>query len=175
MKKIVLLFLVIVCFFLWSNLDVNQRPDALLRLIPSLNPFGPSIILNLNDRLMITEDNVEETFGQLYFGCGDEGSSLGDRVCWAYIDNFNGISAEMVAFFFVDGKFTNFRVSANRESHSPLLAYIKSNFNYVGVSPRSRIEVGQDLGVWMSNNGRVTSTLDQPLEGDNAMLVWSRI
>jgi hypothetical protein len=163
------------CYFAWDNIGPDQRPDSLLRLVEKLNIFGTSLVVDLDQNLNLSEDNIESQFEDLYFGCSDEWSSLGDRVCWAYISNFNGIPANIVSFFFEKNSYKFLRVGIDKKNHKQLKLFIDDNFTYMGISPNSRTDVGQNLGVWTSKSGRITTTLDKPAMDKPSIILWQKM
>lgn len=140
-----------------------------------INPFEGKINIDFDVAFKLNESEIEEKFKQLKFNCSNENSNLGDRVCWANISRFNGVPADIIAFFFQSGKHRFIRVAADGKDHNELKSYINDNFEYVGVSPHSKEEVGQSLGVWSSNSGRLILPIDSPPLGKQSILLWERM
>ena len=176
MKKVILITLLISCYFAWNNISPDQRTDSLLKLVAKINPFNVPIVVDLDKKPNLIESNIESEFKGAYFACANEIDALilGDRVCWAYITSFNGIPADIVAFFFKNGDYKFLRVGIDKKNHDQLKLFIDNKFTYMGVNPNSRSVIGQDLGVWLSKSGRITTTIEKPLMDEPSVLLWQK-
>lgn len=172
MKKIVLILLLAICYQMWVNIGPEDRPDSLLRLVRTLNIFGSSVEINFHQPPHFTETNLASVFPNLYFGCDNEASDLGDRVCWGYISSFNGVPAKNVAFFFKNGVYQSLRIELPNSSHPQLKSYLDNQHTYFGISKASKQEVGQQLGIWLVKEGYLVTTVDRPLYNESALLLW---
>ncbi len=173
MNKLILIVLLISCYFAWGNIGPEQRPDSLLRLVAKINPFDVSIVVDFNKKLNLTESNIESEFKGVYFACANDAiGKSSDRSCWAYITSFNGIPANIVTFAFKNGKYKVLRVGVDKKNHAQLKSYIDNKFTYMGVNPNSKSVVGQDLGVWFSKSGRIITTIEEPVLDEPSVLLW---
>lgn len=139
-----------------------------------INPFHKNIIVDLNSQFDFNEDNINSEFSGFGFECAREARTLGDRVCWANVSKFNDLPANMVAFFFDKGKVMHMRIASDQVNHDEFKSYLDSQFIYIGVTPNSTKDVGQELGVWRSDNGIVMFTIDSPPKGTETTLLWKR-
>lgn len=173
MKKIILLAILISTTVFYLN---KERPDWFLILLTHIPIVNTEINIDFNDEIEgLTEENIHSKFDDLFLVCANEPSDLGDRVCWTYISKFNGMDAEIIAFFFDQEKYRNLRVSFPNDEHSDLLSYLNTNFKLKAVSKGSKKKFGQDLGVWFSKTGTLSAYKEKPKQGTLNLLLWSNI
>lgn len=137
------------------------------------NP-GYAFDLDLDRDTDFTEKGLRRTLAHLYLSRDPQNTKMVDRVCWTCISEFNGILAEMIAFFFKQGRYNYLRVSFDLGVHYQVKYYLDQNYKYMGVSRGSRQKFGRDLGMWKSRNGILSSMLEPPTTKDQTLLSWLR-
>jgi hypothetical protein len=130
-KKLLVLLLLFAGFEFYLT---QSRPEWYLKLLTHVPGVDTSMRINFKTmNTSMGEAALLQRFDDHYMVCDDEYSSLGDRVCWAYISSFNGIDAEMAAFFFDKGVISRLRVTFPDEVYPQLLSYLNDDFQAVGV------------------------------------------
>ena len=175
MKNLLLLALLFLLLGILGN-DLNkERPEWFLSAITRIPFFNTEVDISFNQNQDgLSEENIHSRFHNLFLVCANEPSDLGDRVCWTHISKFNGIKAEMIAFFFIKDKYRHLRVSFPNEEHGNLLSYLNANFKLKTTSKGSKEKFGQDLGIWFSKTGTLSAYRERPLPGNLNLLLWSR-
>ena len=170
-NKFLLAVLIVVATFGWNQV-ATKKPDWFLKLVAAIPIFNTSVHINFNTQKIWTEQTLQNEFDNLFFVCAREPSNLGDRVCWTYISEFNGIPATNIAFFFDNNKYGYLRVSSDAENHRHIKDYLDETYEYLWNSKGSKDMFGQELGMWNSSTGFINSYLKKPLKSSDTLITW---
>ncbi len=169
MKKTVLAALLIV--LIWQLVD--KKPTWFLRSLTIFPIINTSVIIDFdNIPEGISEQQLVENYSHLLLSCNSEPSNLGDRVCFAYISDFNGIDAKIISFFFEDNQFRYLRISFPEEKHDALLAYLNKGFKLSGNTRGSKEMFGKPLTVWKSKKGLLAALSKALKQHEETLLTW---
>lgn len=117
----------------------------------------------------LSETEVLHRFGTLDLKCGtEETNTMGERYCYAYIDQVNGLDANMIAFFFEKDKLTQMKVDLKKNAHENALRYCLQE--YGSVSKVKKPKIGEQLVAWVFKDGMLVTSKEKS-EGQN-MLLW---
>jgi len=174
MKNLFLLFVILGGAFYYWDRHAEYRPEWLLKLVADSGILNTSVSMDLDRDTDFSEQSLRRHFGHLYLSCDPQITKMGDRVCWTYISEFNGIPAEMIAFFFKNGHYNYLRVSFDLDYHHQVKSYLDQNHDFIGISAGSRDRFGQDLGMWKSRKGILSALLEAPTAKPETLLTWLR-
>ena len=172
-RLIVLVIILAGGFYYWEN-HAEYRPEWIMKLAAQSGILNTSVDIDLDRDTDFTEQSLRRNLSHLYLSCDPQNTKMGDRVCWTYISEFNGIPAQMIAFFFKQGRYNYLRVSFDLGVHHEVKYFLDQNFEFMGVSAGSRKKFGQDLGMWKSRKGILSSMLEPPLTKPETLLTWLR-
>lgn len=100
------------------------------------------------------------------FRCEPEKSDLGQTICWAEIESFNGIDARYLAFFFdKQNQLTAFKLAAYAREHADILQRFTERFGQPQQAPDA------PFLAWPTGAGVLTTTAKPP-EGNEATVLW---
>ena len=126
MKNLFLLIVILGAAFYYWDRHAEYRPEWLLKLVADSGILNTSVSMDLDRDTDFSEQSLRRHFGHLYLSCDPQITKMGDRVCWTYISEFNGIPAEMISS--VGYGETRPRTEAHRRDSAPS----------AGCSPRAR-------------------------------------
>lgn len=174
MKKLVIMLLLLGAGFVAWDRATPNKPEWFMRLVAGIGLFDTAVYLDLDRDTDFTEESLKARLDHLYLSCDPQVTKLGDRVCWTHISEFNGIPARMIAFFFKKGRYNYLRVSFDREHHPRVKSLLDQGYTYLGTSTGSRKIAGQDLGMWESRGGILSTLVAAPINSDETLLTWLR-
>lgn len=172
--SLLLILLGIGLYLGWTELT-KSREHWFLKALTDIPLFNTSVDLDLNQSIDWDEKGLQTAYPHLYFICDQEPSELGERVCWVPISTFNKMPVNDIAFFFDAGRYSGFRISAKAEHHNRIRSHIAAKHYYYGPSEGSKEKFGQEIGIWFSESGRISTYLKPPLDGSDTLLMWKRI
>jgi hypothetical protein len=170
-KKFLILIILLGIFEFYLT---KSRPEWYLKALTHMPGVDTSMHVNFKSmNVTMNEAALIDSYNKHYLVCDDESSRLGDRVCWAYISSFNGIKADLAAFFFKKGVWRHLRVTFPDEVHPRLLSYLNDEYRVIGVSRGSKEKFGQELGMWATHEGTLSAYREPPIPGNVNMLLWN--
>lgn len=118
-----------------------------------------------------TPSEIKGLYHQLDYTCTPETNPLGDEVCWSPVSEFNGIEAQIIAFFFDDGELSAVRVSFKAEQQPKLYSQMENRFGEAREFGRRSDAFGNNVVGWRRPSGFVVT--NDKLSGDEeGLLLW---
>lgn len=174
MRTIIFLTLLIgVSYFGFQQMK-DAREHWFLRVMTKAPFVDTSVNVDFDTQYNWTESSLQKEFEDLLFICAKENSNLGDRVCWVPISSFNGIPASDIAFFFNGNEYNFLRVTTEVKHHNRLKNLLDDEYFFYGPSKGSREMFGQELGIWFSKSGILSTYLESPVSEKETLLTWKK-
>lgn len=136
-------------------------------------PRNKTITVNLDElNEHLTEIDIFERYEGL--SCYDESSIMGDRCCYADINQFNGVDAKVIAFFFKNDHLSQMLVQLN--SHKSYHSLVDDATRLYGTAKKTQKSLPQDTQLieWQVHHGKwVTSMESDPLQKETFLWLSS--
>lgn len=115
----------------------------------------------------LSESDIVNKYIDLKFSCGNESSPIAERYCYSNIENFNGMDAKLIAFFFEKNKLTQVKVDVQANSNDILTQYSKDYGNTTDIKKQ---EGSAQLVTWILSNGILVTSAEENTK--HGMLLW---
>lgn len=170
MRKLVLVLIAVGA--LWFYVE-SEQPDWFLKLRTSIPFIDTTVSLDFGSSGLdqMSEEDVVDRFDHLELVCAREPGNLGERVCWTYISQFNGLPAQMVAFFFDKGRLGYIRVQYPLTQHEALLASLNEAYSMRLPDVSARGADRPILLLYPTASGFL-ATQKELRPGDKVLLTW---
>lgn len=118
-----------------------------------------------------TQADIKNIYHQLDYTCTPETNGLGSEVCWSSISDFNGIDAQILAFFFDDGELSAVRVSFKAEHQPKVYSQMERRFGEAREFGQRTDAFGNNVVGWRRPSGFIVT--NDSLSGDEeGLLLW---
>ncbi len=139
----------------------------------SSQPRNKTITLDVDElNEQLTEIDIFERYEGL--SCYDESSIMGDRCCYADINQFNGVNAKVIGFFLKDDHLVQMLVQLN--SHKSYNSLVDDATRLYGIAKKTPKSLPQDTQLieWQVHHGKwVTSMESDPLQKETFLWLSS--